>query len=674
MKQVLVIIWLIILQSHFAIGQQKQIDSVWTILEKEPKNWWPISATGHAYLQKGEVKEANEFFDGIIKEAISSNRNQARLYHGIGLAYEFMGWYDDAEDFYSMALEKAFVEKDTSEIINASVFLTTLYNIRYQFRRSVELLEQIRPLAGIFPHRTKDDSLTVSNFYLNLGVAHYELQEYNEAVTFIRKQKNFLGGDTFPLFRHQLYLGYSFIGINQADSAKKYMQAAVQTITLRGDPEHNRVGLAYSIHLAGEYYNLLKQRRRSIDHYRKAGQLGGQFKEWKYQYLKCLDSLAINYGRIGMPDSALYFARLLKAELYQLFNEQNDKRIEATKEVLQYSNNTAVLGARKVLSLQKILSDEQQRQRALELREIAFQNRMKQYSLLAGLGVFLLVALLLYRNNRQKQKSNKILEKTLTDLKATQSQLIQSEKLASLGELTAGIAHEIQNPLNFVNNFSEVSNELMDEMKTELNKNNKEDALAIADDVKQNLEKILYHGKRADAIVKGMLQHSKNSTGVKEPTNINALADEYFRLAYHGLRAKDKSFNATMNSKFDESIGNINIIPQDIGRVILNLITNAFYTVAEKKKQAGDSYEPTVSVSTIKSGNRVLISVKDNGNGIPQKVLQKIFQPFFTTKPTGQGTGLGLSLSYDIVKAHGGELKVETKEGVGSEFSIVLPC
>jgi signal transduction histidine kinase/ligand-binding sensor domain-containing protein len=268
----------------------------------------------------------------------------------------------------------------------------------------------------------------------------------------------------------------------------------------------------------------------------------------------------------------------------------------------------------------------------------------------------------------------KEIEKAYTELKETQTQLIQSEKMASLGELTAGIAHEIQNPLNFVNNFSEVNTELIEEMKQEIEKGNMEEVKAIANDIADNEQKITQHGKRADAIVKGMLQHSRSSTGVKEPASINALADEYLRLAYHGLRAKDKSFNATMKTDFDESIGNINIIPQDIGRVILNLITNAFYTVTEKKQQLGDGYEPTVSVSTKKAGNKVLISVKDNGNGIPDSVLDKIYQPFFTTKPSGQGTGLGLSMSYEIItKAHGGELKVESKNNEGAEFTIILP-
>jgi len=265
------------------------------------------------------------------------------------------------------------------------------------------------------------------------------------------------------------------------------------------------------------------------------------------------------------------------------------------------------------------------------------------------------------------------LNKSLNDLKATQQQLIQSEKMASLGELTAGIAHEIQNPLNFVNNFSEVNEELLKELNTEAEKGHLEEVKAIAKDITFNSEKINHHGKRAEAIVKGMLQHSRTVSGQKEPTDINALADEYLRLAYHGLRAKDKSFNAMFESDFDNSIGKLNIISQDIGRVILNLINNAFYAVGERKKHNQNGYEPTVSVSTKKNNGMVEIRVSDNGNGIPQKVLNKIFQPFFTTKPTGQGTGLGLSLSYDIVKAHGGELKVKTKEGEGTVFIIHLP-
>jgi len=278
-----------------------------------------------------------------------------------------------------------------------------------------------------------------------------------------------------------------------------------------------------------------------------------------------------------------------------------------------------------------------------------------------------------YEDFNRLEVAKEQVDKTLTDLKQAQSQLVQAEKMASLGELTAGIAHEIQNPLNFVNNFSEINTELSDEIVEAAKKGDLQEIMHLAADIKSNQDKISEHGKRADAIVKGMLQHSRSSSGVKEPTDINKLADEYFRLSYHGLRAKDKSFNATLHTDFDTNIGKIPIMPQDIGRVLLNLYNNAFYAVAEKKQQFPEGYEPEVSVRSKRMGDKIEISVKDNGNGIPQKVLDKIFQPFFTTKPTGQGTGLGLSLSYDIVKAHGGELSVETQEGEGSEFVISLP-
>ena len=301
-------------------------------------------------------------------------------------------------------------------------------------------------------------------------------------------------------------------------------------------------------------------------------------------------------------------------------------------------------------------------------------------------------------NSQKEQLEQKVqertneLSKTLEDLKATQGQLIQSEKMASLGELTAGIAHEIQNPLNFVNNFSEVNSELSEEIIVALKKGNIGEAQKLAEDIRSNQEKVREHGQHADAIVKSMLEHSRSSSGQKEPTNINALADEYLRLAYHRMRAKDKSFNVAIKTEFYSSLGKINIIPQDIGRVLLNLYNNAFYAVGEKRKTAEESFVPSVSICTQITGNDeisqspnripllpagaaryVLISVKDNGNGIPDKVREKIFQPFFTTKPTGSGIGLGLSLSYDIVKAHSGEIRVESWEGEGSEFIIQLP-
>jgi two-component system NtrC family sensor kinase len=327
---------------------------------------------------------------------------------------------------------------------------------------------------------------------------------------------------------------------------------------------------------------------------------------------------------------------------------------------------------------QQITKLEQQKQ-----NEVA---KTRQIALSIGLVLTLILAGVAFNGFKNKRRANHLLqqqkdkvESTLTELKSTQAQLIQSAKMASLGELTAGIAHEIQNPLNFVNNFSEVSMELLAELKDEEEKGNKEDVMAIADDLTQNLEKIKHHGKRADAIVKGMLQHSQSGSGVKEPTNINTLADECIRLSYHGLRAKDKSFNAVpiaigMVTHFDEKLPRVNVIPQDMVRVMLNLFNNAFYAVNQKQKNAGADYKPEVSVTTSAENGQVIVSVKDNGIGIPDAIKEKIMQPFFTTKPSGEGTGLGLSLTYDmVVKGHGGSIQVDSVEGEGSEFTFSLP-
>jgi signal transduction histidine kinase len=312
----------------------------------------------------------------------------------------------------------------------------------------------------------------------------------------------------------------------------------------------------------------------------------------------------------------------------------------------------------------KLRLEEEEQHRIIEARKMELENLVAERT-----------------SELQQQKEE--LEEALAELRETQNQLIQKEKMASLGELTAGIAHEIQNPLNFVNNFSEVTVELLEELKNgaldKLPQKDKSEVNELLDDLTQNLQKITHHGKRADAIVKGMLQHSRASTGIKEPIDINALADEYLRLSYHGLRAQDKTFNATIETNFSDDIGQIQIIPQDIGRVLLNLFTNAFHSVAEKSKKASETFNPTVSVSTKKIYNSevesdvVEIIVRDNGLGIPESVVDKIFQPFFSTKRTGEGTGLGLSISYDIITAHGGEINVETREGEGAEFIIQLP-
>ncbi|MEO6355430.1 MAG: ATP-binding protein [Ferruginibacter sp.] len=415
-------------------------------------------------------------------------------------------------------------------------------------------------------------------------------------------------------------------------------------------------------------------------------------------------SIAALYYSNGNTDSAIYYAQngLALAQQNSFAKEQFNLR-SFLAEVYEKRNTDSAFRYYKLAMVAKdslfskektkqILSiqfNDEIRRREVINAEVQYKNRLKTYGFIAGLFIALIIATILWRNNQRKQKANLLLqfqkekvESALLELKAAQTQLIHSEKMASLGELTAGIAHEIQNPLNFVNNFSEVNKELIDELEQEVDKGNYDEVKAIVKDIKDNEQKINHHGKRADAIVKGMLQHSRSSTGVKEATNINALCDEYLRLSYHGLRAKDKNFNADFNTDFDDTIEKINIIPQDIGRVLLNLYNNAFYATNERKKTAGEEYKPLVTVQTKKINSRpdgtvgrdqLEIKVSDNGNGIPQNIVAKIFQPFFTTKPTGQGTGLGLSLSYDIVKAHGGEIKVETKEGEGTTFIIQWP-
>ena len=360
--------------------------------------------------------------------------------------------------------------------------------------------------------------------------------------------------------------------------------------------------------------------------------------------------LADLYNKTGKNDKA--------AETYSTFITLQDMLLTAQDKYRSFSFEAEQLISEKELSIAKLESENK------------ISSLTKNFSI--GLAVLLLViAAGFYKGFRTKKKANLVLENTLTELKSTQSQLIQSEKMASLGELTAGIAHEIQNPLNFVNNFSELNNELITEMNIEIEKCNTDEVKAIATDIKQNLEKINHHGKRADSIVKGMLQHSQKGSGQKEPTDLNAMAEEYLRLSYHGTLAKDITLNASFVTDLDKSIGNVALVQQDISRVLLNLYNNAFYAVAERQKKETGDYQPTVT--TKRKDAFIEISVKDNGNGIPESIKDKIFQPFFTTKPTGQGTGLGLSLSYDIVKAQGGELKVESKEGEGSEFVVQLP-
>jgi C4-dicarboxylate-specific signal transduction histidine kinase len=401
-----------------------------------------------------------------------------------------------------------------------------------------------------------------------------------------------------------------------------------------------------------EYFTAMKDFRAAEKYLLLANEkaLTETANEYMIKYLKELTGFYLGHNRL--PEAKKY-----ATEYFDLRNKQEEQQNDF--KIAAYENEK-----KSIEQLQNINALKQEQ--AIQQATLSKRNTILVISLV-GLLLIALSMIFLYRQLLLNKR-------TVKRLKSTQTQLIHSEKMASLGELTAGIAHEIQNPLNFVNNFSEVSVELVTEMKDELAKGNKQEAILISNDLDENLQKISEHGKRAASIVKGMLQHSRKSTDKKEPTDINALVDEYVRLSYHGIRSKDKSFNAMINTNFDKTAGIVNVIPQDLGRVLLNLLNNAFYSVNEKKNNLNGTFQPIVSVSTKNTGKGVELSVKDNGTGIPEKVLSKIYQPFFTTKPTGQGTGLGLSLSYDIItKGHGGEMKVNSTEGEYAEFIISLP-
>ncbi|MDQ6757038.1 MAG: ATP-binding protein [Bacteroidota bacterium] len=599
-----------------------------------------------------------------------------------------------AEDALTQARNIKFIKGE----IRALLVISVLHREKGDIPYALEIA--LKGLRMADEHSMKEEMLwgriRVANVYIAVGNFAKGISYLEENVELLKTYPSDYNNDVTHLL-----MSSAFIQQDQLDSALNEMKL------ITGKKRNNDQFYIYVFNGLGNIEEKKNNFAGALDNYRKSISIA--LFEVDYRTASVVyNSMAGIFKKLNQVDSAIYYAkeglkygemlgyknRILTASklLAQLYENRDPK--EAVKYYKMASAaNDSLYGAKKVLQLQATTVKEQERQRESEDANIAYKNKMRQYMLMGAIAVFLIIAVILFRNNRQKQKAYTKLVQQQEELKATQQQLIQSEKMASLGELTAGIAHEIQNPLNFVNNFSEVSTELADELRDAVEKNDNKQAIAIADDIKQNLNKINHHGKRADAIVKGMLQHSRSSSGKKEPTDINALADEYLRLSYHGLRAKDKTFNATMETHYDDSLEKINVIPQDIGRVILNLITNAFYAVDEKKKlqdlegfknlQGLNTFTPTVSVSTKRVGDKVLISVKDNGPGIPQKVLDKIFQPFFTTKPTGQGTGLGLSLSYDIVKAHGGELKVETKEagpddpvgrGEGSEFIILLPA
>jgi signal transduction histidine kinase len=584
-----------------------------------------------------------------------------------------------------------------TSLANAYTYLGDYVKTMQFYLKALRIFEPLGDLFGM------------SRVNNNIGNAYITEEDYKTALTYLHAAEKQLNAyaSTHTLLPNHKHLraiineniGECYLDLHQMNLAEHYLNLSyddakkLDFIDMMGGIQHD----------LGELESARGDKDKALRFFREAvinDKLAGNGEDLNDTYL----SIAKTYHKNKQQDSAEYYAQkaletasegkyeqdVLNAGkvLYAYYDE--DKNIPEAYKYFKITTaaKDSLYSQDKVKQLLSLDFDERQRKQDIAAAQEQYKNKVRIYLLIGGLVVLLLLVILFWRNSNQRQKANKLLhnqneeietqkksvEQTLSELKATQTQLVQREKMASLGELTAGIAHEIQNPLNFVNNFSEVNQEMIDELEGVLTSGNISEALSIATGIKQNEQKISHHGKRADAIVKSMLQHSKTGRGAKEPIDINALADEYLRLAYHGMRSKDNNFKAELVTNLDADLPQINVIPQDIGRVLLNLFNNAFYAVNQKQKVAGENYKPEALVITSSENGQVIIKIKDNGTGIPDAIKDKIMQPFFTTKPTGEGTGLGLSLTYDmVVKGHGGSIQVESVEGKGSEFIVSLP-
>ncbi|RPA68659.1 two-component sensor histidine kinase [Cyclobacteriaceae bacterium YHN15] len=660
----------------------------------------------------------NPKIDSLRQKFALSRLDEDLIY----LYYELSDFYqntnpDSAIIYAQKSIELA--EKVKIYQDNASYMLGQAYRVNGDYPKALEFL--FRALQLFEKHKNHKQIGECEN---QIGIVYSQLGYNPDAIIYQKRAiKSFESANDLDLaINSTLNLGRGYRRNNQFDSASIYLEKAYNSLDLfRNKSRH-----AFLLMEMGTLQFQLGNHREAFNFLRESTHINELNNNHFYNSL-AYNVLAVFFNELDQTDSCIFYAKKGFSEATEISNKYNilESSIilaqqydsvnfrEANFYLKKVNEITDELyGSKKVQELQKAISDEQQRQRKIEQDRVENENRIKQIAFLVGFVLLLFIALLLYANNKRKHKANILLqnqkeeidiqrnkaEKSLAKLQATQAQLIQSEKMASLGELTAGIAHEIQNPLNFVNNFSEVSAELLEEIRearserrdlpageSESRSKTETDEMEdeILEDIKQNLEKINHHGKRADAIVKGMLEHSRTGSGEKELTDINNLASEYLNLAYQSFKSKNEGVDIKLITDLDPTIPKIELVRPDIGKVLLNILNNAFYAVTSKFDIHHSSFEiqelPIVTIKTKNLGDkpdsyRVEISISDNGSGIPDSIKEKIFQPFFTTKPTGSGTGLGLSLSYDIVKAHGGEIKVETNEGEGTVFTLIIPA
>ena len=572
-----------------------------------------------------------------------------------GEAYRFLGNYPKSLEMQLDALQIYETTKNQAGAAGAKGFIGFTYLEMGEYRRALQYLLDAKPV-----HEKANNTVLGSFVSSHIAYCYTKLDSPDSALYYNQEALRLMELNAFPPLRTMVYdrLGSMYEKNGKYSEAQNWYHKAL-----------------YFSNITGIKVNISRSQMLLANLFFKTGQ----------------SDSAIYYARLSYANSSLNLQKphILDAStlLSEIFYRKGEIDSAYYYQGVAISMKDSIYGVAQFRKLQLLMLEEQERQHTIVREQTAFRNKIKIAALILLLGFLGILAAFQRRNNLHKQKINQELEhqktnleNTLSELRSAQTQLIQSEKMASLGELTAGIAHEIQNPLNFVNNFAEINNELIEDLKEASSKNDQREIDRLVLQLQENEAKIKLHGKRADSIVKSMLQHSRSGSGIKELTDINKLVDEYVRLSFHGMRARDKSFNAELDIELDPALGKTFILPQDFGRVVLNLLNNAFYAVNEKRKISAESFKPKVSIRTNKSGpwkgqpDSIQVIIADNGNGIPATFTEKIFQPFFTTKPTGDGTGLGLSLSYDIItNAHGGALTVESKEGEGAAFTIQIP-
>ena len=655
-----------------------------------------FSGLGIIYDRKGQNDKALQYFKDASelyqKSGDEINYLDQLIY--IGIALRSMGKYGESLEYLMESLKIGRQVNNSDAIVEALLAMGFIYAFVERWEDALKHQQEALTI-----YQQANNLLGVARIHNDMGVTYMSVGELDSALTqhraalAIRLKTN----DSYNTFASYLYIGDILAEQENFSEAIEYYE--------KGLPYGIQSGYKITVVDAnlqlGDYYLELSETELAREKFKTALQLSRELGDPTGQTRAAMGLVKIrldqnkNGDAISMlktaentaPESRIRFRKDIYREIAEAYFTLGDYRSAYLNNLIYSEVKDSVMAAEnleKITRLTNVLEFENEialkkenNEKMIAIKEAQInRGRITRNIFLSGMILAVVLVFIIFIRFVEKKKLNTQLNEILNNLRETQTQLVHAEKMASLGELTAGIAHEIQNPLNFVNNFADVSGEMLNELNEELEKGNALLAIDLSNDIRQNLEKINYHGKRADAIVKGMLQHSRTSAGRKEPTDINALTDEFLRLSYYGLKAKDKSFNAKFKTDFDPNLPKAEVIPQDIGRVLLNLINNAFYAAATAEKRHASSqqeYTPTVSVTTKALGDHIHISVKDNGNGIPDEIKDKIFQPFFTTKPSGQGTGLGLSLSYDIVKTHGGKLSVESSQGEGSNFIIVLP-